>query len=170
VCRTRDFVPQTGRVCAAYSRPMTDDDHSMTILSVTECWNLLAGAALGRLVTTVDGNPAIFPVNYAVQDRTIVFRTAPGTKLVSAAINNNVLFEADGHGLSEGWSVIVAGVARSIRSDEDIAEAERAGVVPWTDSEKPHFVRIRPLNVTGRRFRFSVTPASALPVEDPVLG
>lgn len=149
---------------------MTNDPHAMSILSATECWDLMAGSALGRLVTSVDGNPAIFPVNFAVQDRTILFRTALGTKLVSAAINNNVLFEVDGYGPSEGWSVIVSGVARSIRSDEDIAGAEQAELKPWTGWEKQHFVRIRPRGITGRRFRFSVEPALGLPVEDPVLG
>ncbi|MGW0161056.1 pyridoxamine 5'-phosphate oxidase family protein [Mycobacterium sp. NPDC003323] len=149
---------------------MTDDSHSMSILSAPDCWNLLADTALGRLVTSVDGHPAIFPVNFAVQDRTILFRTAQGTKLVSAAINNNVLFEADGHSSSEGWSVIVSGVARSIRDDEDLAEAERAGLVPWTGSDKEHFVRIRPRSVTGRRFRFSNGPVLGMPAEDPVLG
>lgn len=170
VYRTRDFVPQTRSACAAYNRGMTNDTHSMSVLSQTECWSLLAGSALGRLVTSVGGNPAIFPVNFAVQDRTILFRTAPGTKLVSAVINNNVLFEADGHGLSEGWSVIVSGIASSVRSDEDIAEAEQARLIPWTGSEKQHFVRIRPRSITGRRFDFSAEPARSLPVEDPVLG
>ncbi len=146
------------------------DTHTMDVLSAPQCWDLLAGTALGRLVTSVDGVPAIFPVNYAVQDRTILFRTAQGTKLVSAAINNNVLFEADGYCLSEGWSVIVAGVARSVRGDEDIAEAERAGLISWTDSEKEHFVRIRPRGVTGRRFRFAVQPGAGTAAEDPVLG
>ncbi|OJZ66005.1 pyridoxamine 5'-phosphate oxidase family protein [Mycolicibacterium diernhoferi] len=146
------------------------DTHTMVVLSVSDCWDLLAGTALGRLVTTVDGVPAIFPVNYTVQDRTVLFRTAQGTKLVSAAINNNVLFEADGYSLSEGWSVIVAGVARSVRSEEDIAEAERAGLISWTDSEKEHFVRIHPRGVTGRRFRFRAQPGTGTPAEDPILG
>ena len=85
----------------------------MTILPVHECWDLLAGVALGRLVTSVDGRPEIFPVNYAVQHRTVLFRTAEGTKLVSAAINNHVVFEADDHNVAEGWSVIVKGTTRS---------------------------------------------------------
>lgn len=149
---------------------MTEDTRLMSILSATQCWDLLSSTALGRLVTTVDGHPGIFPVNFAVQDRTILFRTAPGTKLVSSAINHNVLFEADGYDREQGWSVIVAGVARLLRSDEDIAEAERTALVPWTTSEKEHFVRVLPRNVTGRRFQLVGAPVEGLPVEDPVLG
>ena len=145
---------------------MTDDSQSMSILSTPECWSLLAAHALGRLVTSVDGRPAIFPVNFAVQNRTVLFRTAQGTKLVSAAINHNVLFEADDHGISEGWSVIVSGSAALLRSAEDIAEAERVGLVPWTSSDKDHYVRIRPHSITGRRFRFSVAGELSRPAAD----
>lgn len=124
------------------------------ILPVHECWDLLGGMTLGRLVTSVDGQPEIFPVNYAVQRRTVLFRTAEGTKLVSTAINNRVLFEVDDHNAAEGWSVIIKGAARSLRTDEEIGEAERAQVLPWTSSEKTHYVRIIPESVTGRRFTF----------------
>ena len=125
-----------------------------TILPVHECWDLLAGVTLGRLVTSVDGQPEIFPVNYAVQRRTVLFRTAEGTKLVSTAINNRVLFEVDDHNVAQGWSVIIKGTARSLRTDEEIGEAERAQLLPWTSSEKTHYVRITPESVTGRRFTF----------------
>ena len=111
---------------------------------------------LGRLVTSVDGQPEIFPVNYVVQRHTVLFRTAEGTKLVSTAINNRVLFEVDDHNVAEGWSVIIKGTARSLRTNEEIEEAERAQVLPWTASEKSHYVRIIPEVVTGRRFRFGV--------------
>ena len=84
--------------------------------------------------------------------------TAEGTKLVSAAINNNVLFEADDHNVAEGWSVIVKGMARLLRTDEEIDEAEGAQLLPWTATVKQHFVRIRPLSVTGRRFTFGSEP------------
>ncbi|WP_055402063.1 MULTISPECIES: pyridoxamine 5'-phosphate oxidase family protein [unclassified Mycobacterium] len=129
-------------------------DDGVSILPVNECWDLMAGVTLGRLVTSVAGQPEIFPVNYAVQRHTVLFRTAEGTKLVSTAINNRVLFEVDDHNVAEGWSVIIKGVARSLRTNEDIEEAERAQVLPWTPSEKSHYVRIIPEIVTGRRFRF----------------
>jgi uncharacterized protein len=130
------------------------NDDGVTILPEHECWDLLAGVALGRLVTSVDGQPEIFPVNYVVQRRTVLFRTAEGTKLVSTAINHHVLFEADDHNVAEGWSVIVKGIARSLRTNEQIEEAKRAQLLPWTTSEKTHYVRVIPEMVTGRRFRF----------------
>src|SRR5262245_10712383 len=109
---------------------MSTESQPISILSETECWNLISSVALGRLVTSVDGQPEIFPVNVVVQHRRVLFRTAEGTKLVSAAINNQVLFEADDHGVTEGRSVIVKGQARILRSDEDIDEAERAQLLP----------------------------------------
>lgn len=140
---------------------MTESTDPVSILSESECWELLGGVSLGRLVTSVDGVPDIFPVNFAVQGRTVLFRTAEGTKLVSTAINNNVLFEADDHNVKEGWSVIIRGIARALRTSEEIAEAERAQLLPWTATVKQHYIRILPRRVTGRRFRFG--PADPFP-------
>lgn len=133
---------------------MSTTTNPVSILSEPECWYLLASRTLGRLVTSVDGQPEIFPINYVVQRRTILFRTAEGTKLVSAAINDRVLFEVDEHNVAEGWSVIVKGVARVVRSDEDLAEARGAQLLPWTATSKEHYIRIKPVGVTGRRFMF----------------
>lgn len=137
----------------------------VAILPESECWQLLASVSLGRLVTSVDGRPEIFPVNFVVQRRTVLFRTAEGTKLVSAAINNSVLFEADEHNVVEGWSVIVRGMARTLRGDDQIEEAERAQLLPWTPTVKSHFVRIIPTQITGRRFRFGSEPDREFPFE-----
>nr|MDT0526230.1 pyridoxamine 5'-phosphate oxidase family protein [Streptomyces sp. DSM 41633] len=130
------------------------------ILSERESWDLLGGVSLGRLVTAVDDEANVFPVNFVVQNRTILFRTAAGTKLISAAINNQVVFEADDHDSAEGWSVIVRGVARTLRSDEELDEAEQAQLLPWTATSKTHYVRVSPVRVTGRRFRFGPEPAA----------
>jgi uncharacterized protein len=130
----------------------------ISILPESECWKLMSSASLGRLVTSVDGQPEIFPVNFVVQHRTVLFRTAEGTKLSSSVINNNVLFEADDHNAVEGWSVVIRGLARTLRADEDIDVADKAQLLPWTATVKPHYVRIRPLRVTGRRFVFGSEP------------
>jgi nitroimidazol reductase NimA-like FMN-containing flavoprotein (pyridoxamine 5'-phosphate oxidase superfamily) len=137
---------------------MSANGEPVTILSVSECWELLSSVSLGRLVTSVAGQPEIFPVNFVVQHRTVLFRTAEGTKLVSAAINNQVLFEADEHDVAAGWSVIVKGTTRGLRSDDEIEEAERAQLLPWTATPKPHYVRVLPSSITGRRFRFGPEP------------
>jgi uncharacterized protein len=137
---------------------MHEESLPVSILSETECWDLLSSVALGRLVTSVDGRPEIFPLNFVVQHKTVLFRTAEGAKLVSAVINDRVLFEADDHGVTRGWSVIVKGTAQILRTHDEIREAERAQLLPWTATAKQHYVRIRPLSVTGRRFAFGPEP------------
>jgi nitroimidazol reductase NimA-like FMN-containing flavoprotein (pyridoxamine 5'-phosphate oxidase superfamily) len=87
-------------------------DEPVTVLSQDESWRRLGGLALGRLVTSFAGEPEIFPVNYVVQERTVLFRTSEGTKLFSAVANSTVVFEADDHNVAEGWSVIVRGRAK----------------------------------------------------------
>jgi uncharacterized protein len=137
---------------------MIDVGQPITVLSEDESWRLLASQALGRLVTSVGGLPEIFPVNFVVQRRTVLFRTAEGTKLFSVAANNRVAFEADEHNVAEGWSVIVKGQARVLKTSDEIAEAERAQLLPWTATLKLHYVRIVPSEITGRRFRFGPEP------------
>jgi nitroimidazol reductase NimA-like FMN-containing flavoprotein (pyridoxamine 5'-phosphate oxidase superfamily) len=154
----RRQVPRffNSRIAMTYETQSNDE---VTILPVHECWDLVAGVTLGRLVTSVGGHPEIFPVNYVVQDRTILFRTAEGTKLVSTTINNHVVFEVDDHNVAQGWSVIVRGTARSLHTNEEIENAERAQVLPWAAPEnKTHFVRVIPEVVTGRRFQFGSPP------------
>ncbi|MGV0740654.1 pyridoxamine 5'-phosphate oxidase family protein [Mycobacterium syngnathidarum] len=137
---------------------MSTRSEQVELLSERACWDLLGSVSLGRLVTAVDDEAHIFPVNFVVQNRTILFRTAAGTKLISAAINNHVLFEADDHNAAEGWSVIVRGIARTLRTDEELQQAGRAQLLPWTAMPKTHYVRVSPVRVTGRRFRFGPEP------------
>ena len=118
-----------------------------------DSWNLLASVALGRLATSVAGQPEIFPVNFVVQQHTILLRTAEGTKLLNALVNEQVAFEADDHDVEEGWSVVVKGRAYVLGASE-FAEAERGQVLPWTTTPKNRFIRIVPVEISGRRFRF----------------
>ncbi|MEZ0341512.1 pyridoxamine 5'-phosphate oxidase family protein [Mycobacterium sp. pV006] len=135
-------------------------DAPVTELTESESWQLLGGVSLGRLVTTVNGWTEIFPVNFVVQDKTILFRTAEGTKLLTTVLNENVLFEADDHSLVEGWSVVVRGRAKLVAGSNDTVKAQRAGLYPWVATPKSRFVRITPQSLTGRRFVFGPEPDS----------
>ena len=138
-------------------------DEPVTVLSEDESWRRLDGMPLGRLVTSIGGEPEIFPVNYVVQDRTVLFRTAEGTKLFVAVTNAKVAFEADDHNAAEGWSVIVKGHAHLLKTDAEIQEAQRAELFPWTATQKDHYIRVIPSEITGRHFRFGPEPDSYLP-------
>ena len=53
------------------------------ILEPPECWTLLRHTEVGRLAVTMGTSPDIFPVNFAVDRGSVVFRTAEGTKLAA---------------------------------------------------------------------------------------
>ena len=133
-------------------------DEPVTLLPEDESWGLLGSVALGRLVADVAGEPEIFPVNFVLQDRTVLFRTAEGTKLFAAVMSSPVAFEADDHNVAEGWSVIVKGRAQVLNTDAQIRKAERAQLRPWVATLKLHYVRVIPSEITGRRFRFGPEP------------
>lgn len=137
---------------------MSADDDPVTVLSEDESWSLLSSMSLGRLVTILDGELEIFPVNFATQRRTVLFRTAHGTKLYSAAMGDRVAFEADDHTVAEGWSVIIKGRAHLLSATAEILEAEEAPLLPWTATLKPFYVRVIAMEITGRRFKFGPEP------------
>ena len=103
---------------------MSSDDAPVTVLSEDECWSLLSSMSLGRLVTILGGKPEIFPVNFATQRRTVLFKTAHDTKLYSAVMGEGVAFEADYHDppLTYGWSVIIKGRAHVLSANADILD------------------------------------------------
>lgn len=138
------------------------DDEPVLDLTEEQCWTLLDRIQHGRLVAVVNGRADIFPLNVASQDRTLVFRTAPGTKLAEVAVNANVLFEADGILPDQAWSVVVRGSAEQLQTSRQIEEAESLNLQPWVPTLKDHYVRITPTEVSGRHFRFGPHPEREL--------
>ena len=138
---------------------MPVEENPVRVLCDDEAWDLLSGVALGRLVTAGGGQVEIFPINFVAQDRSVLFRTAEGTKLFGAVMNDSVLFEADDHTDAGGWSVVIRGTARVLSTAADIREADRAQLVPWIHTEKLRYVRITPNDVSGRHFRFGPEPS-----------
>jgi hypothetical protein len=132
---------------------MSDDELNAGFeLSTKESWTLLREAAVGRLSMIVDGRPDIFPVNYLVDRGNVVFRTAAGTKLRAAG--HRVAFEVDGYdpATASAWSVVLKGEAQHVNHLYDMLEVIELPLLPWHSTPKPHFIRIEPDRVTGRRF------------------
>lgn len=141
---------------------MHDATDAEQILDAAECWELLELADVGRLAVDIAGQPDIFPINFLVDDASIVFRSAAGTKLAGAVLNRFVAFEIDGYEPARrtAWSVVVKGQARPIERLQERFDAEDLPLFPWLAGDKPNFVRIEPTVVTGRRYHVvdGVTP------------
>src|SRR5579864_5006638 len=84
----RADMPSNGRPSEAL------DPGGLDEIEVAECWQLLGTQAVGRVAVIVGHYPLVFPVNYAVDDKAILYRTGTGTKLQSIH-RSNVTFEVD---------------------------------------------------------------------------
>ncbi|MET3141377.1 UNVERIFIED_ORG: nitroimidazol reductase NimA-like FMN-containing flavoprotein (pyridoxamine 5'-phosphate oxidase superfamily) [Arthrobacter sp. UYEF10] len=124
-------------------------------LTFDDCWELLASAVIGRLALVVDGHAEIFPVNFVVERRSVVFRTAAGTKLWESMKEVAAAFEIDGYDdrTGEAWSVVARGTTALIDSQEEQSAADALGLEPWQPGAKSHYVRLEPNRLTGRRFK-----------------
>ena len=124
-------------------------------IPAVECWDLLARHDLGRIAIAVEGKPQIFPVNYGLKGKVIVFRTAAGTKLAYAP-ESPVAFEVDEYDASAGtgWSVQVQGFGRDVTeaADDFSWTARGARVHPAAPGYKLHMIAVDPTLISGRRF------------------
>ena len=129
------------------------DRHGLEILDEETCWQLLSTSYVGRLAVSIANQPEMFPVNYAVDGRTLVFVTAEGTKLAAAVLGEGVAFEIDAADplFHTGWSVVVRGHAREIEQMDELMAAQELPLASWSSHDKRRWVRIEPLTVTGRR-------------------
>jgi len=129
-------------------------DHAgLQVLTEDECWQLLEGHHVGRLGVAINNEPEIYPINYVVDARTIVFLTAEGTKFAAAVLGTAVAFEIDAADplFHTGWSVMLRGRAAEIERLEDLVAAQQLPLAPWTTAPKTRYVRITPTAVSGRR-------------------
>ncbi len=127
----------------------------MEVLSNDDCEQLLGSSSLGRLALVVNGEPEVFPVNYAFAEGVVVFRTALGLKLEKAPLTK-VAFEVDrvdtAHGIA--WSVVVKGMAYDISTPGDHLpeRLRRLAVHPQAPGAGKAWMAIHADSVTGRRF------------------
>lgn len=135
----------------------------MLMLDAEQSWGLLEPGQFGRLVVVLGQRADVFPINYAAApDRTLIFRTAPGTKLAKLAINAEVLFEADEVSTDTAWAVTVRGQAHWLQTTSEIEAAEELQLRPWVPTLKDNYVRVTPTEIGGRHFQFDPHPERRL--------
>jgi hypothetical protein len=137
---------------------MNELSEPVRVLSDDECWEQLSAHDLGRIVTRVAERTDIFPVNYVVDGESLLMRTAPGSKLFELTINDEVLFEVDGHDDAHAWSVVVRGRAHALDGAVEVERADATALRPWIPTLKHVYVRIVPDTVSGRSFERGPEP------------
>ena len=131
---------------------VTSSTDLVTEFSVEECWELLESEEFGRLAYRLADEVHIVPINYLVDERSLLFRTAPGNKLLAAALQSDVALEIDWHDDMAAWSVVARGHLRQL----DEAQAHRVDELArrsWLATDKYEVVELEPEALTGRRFR-----------------
>ena len=123
-------------------------DEGLEILDEPEALRLLANSeAAARSRSRVAGD---LPYNYRLVDGSVVFWSAPGSKLSAAASGAVVAFEVDDYNLADrsGWSVLVVGPSEVVEDRDVVFKALAAGAVRRraTASDRPRRadVRVRP--------------------------
>jgi len=125
----------------------------LEVLGREECDLLLAPGGVGRVVFADERGPVALPVNFAVLEGDIVFRTGPAAS--AAADRERSGFEVDqiDAAMREGWSVLVTGHARHIVEHDELARAVALGIEPWVGGQRDVYVRLQPEAISGRRIR-----------------
>ena len=131
--------------------------YGLELISAEQCQALLTSQQVGR-VGVCSGRPGVFPVLYALLDGDVVFRTAPGEKLIAAVMHREVVFEIDAFDVANrtGWSVNVLGTVEEIVHPDELARADALDLDPWAGELRDRYVRIRATELSGRRIRSAV--------------
>jgi nitroimidazol reductase NimA-like FMN-containing flavoprotein (pyridoxamine 5'-phosphate oxidase superfamily) len=133
---------------------MSRERYGLEVLTTDECMALLdSRRSLGRIGYVVDGVPIIVPVNYVLDDDSIVFLTTRGSKLSWLSNHRNVAFEVDEvHSVDEsGWSVLVRGTAAEVTDPAEVRRLRRGPLRSWAVPTSEHWVRLTIGLISGRR-------------------
>jgi hypothetical protein len=133
-------------------RQFTEAARQPVDLTEEECWRLLGGVSLGRIVFTMRAMPAIRPVNHVIDGQAIIVRTHLGSAITAHAAGGGavVCYEADDLDpvRHTGWSVIATGMA-SLVTDPAEATRYRRMLAPWIDGEMDYVLQIKPQILSG---------------------
>lgn len=150
--------PADGRELISHE-PATSGRNLRT-LTAAECLCLLEEGGVGRVGFMAAGGIVMLPFNFALAGRAIVVRTQPDT-LLAAYRGAPISFEVDhlDETRREGWSVLVQGHAHKVTSEAEVRRLEHAvRLEPWASGARDVYVRITPVQVSGRRIQPAESP------------
>lgn len=135
----------------------TPDDHrrgSITELPEDECLALLDTTTVGRIAFVNDQGQQLVPVNFALIDGAIYFRTLPDGFLSGLARgHDDVAFGVDYYNVfRKGWNVTVRGAAHEVEDRATINKVlSHHRLNPWAGGVRPLVIKITPTSIAGRR-------------------
>ena len=123
-------------------------------LSEHECREHLEPGGVGRVALHTPSGLMIYPVNFTIDGRSIVFRTTTESTFGYSVVGADVVFETDyvNFGTRQGWSVVVTGTAEAIDDAEAVDQLRLSGSRPrpFADGPRTLYVRIPWREITGR--------------------
>jgi len=92
----------------------------------------------------------ILPVNFVLDEETIVFSTGEGDKLNAVREHRVLTFEVDAvePAFHAGWSVLVIGTAEMITSPAQIHRIKQLHLAPWAPLRDRVFIRLSSDEIT----------------------
>ncbi len=137
------------------------------MLTESECFGYLSRASLGRIAASIDALPVILPIDFALDNQSIVFAALAGSKLDAATAGAVVAFQADGHDPrgEHYWTVLVQGIASSAPEGAAPIGERTPRSRPWPElAPRLRQVRIQATIINGHKFRFAgESPRVAFP-------
>lgn len=127
------------------------------VLTEAECLGMLATTTVGRVAFVDRDGIQLIPLNFAVIDDEIYFRTYPDSVLHAMAQGHDaVAFEIDHHGEMSptGWNVTVKGRTDRV-SDPDLHARVMATsrLRPWAGGTRAEVIHLTRTSIDGRRVR-----------------
>ena len=135
-------------------------------LPYATCRELLAAGVVGRVGVCTPVGPRIFPVNYAVFEESVVFRTLPNSLLGTYAWGSSLAFEVDhvDYENERGWSVLATGRGHRVNDPDALAGLRLAwDPHPWAAGDRHLLVRLDWEELTGRQLGLGWSPTADLP-------
>jgi len=116
-----------------------------------ECLELLANQRVGRVAYCDDLGPVVLPVNYALDQETVLIQISPHSTLARNLRSARASFQIDDFDYynQSGWSVLVRGDATYVDEADLPADDDRPHA--WAEGERTLHVRITPHDISGRR-------------------